>query len=42
MNDNVARIDYSKCINCGLCAEKCPRKIIETVGRQEKLREEKK
>jgi electron transport complex protein RnfB len=22
--DNLARIDYSKCVNCMLCAEKCP------------------
>ncbi|HKM39448.1 MAG TPA: RnfABCDGE type electron transport complex subunit B [bacterium] len=28
VKDNLARIDYSKCTNCGLCAEKCPRKII--------------
>lgn len=27
--DNVAAIDYSKCQNCGKCAEKCPAKIIE-------------
>lgn len=26
--DNLARIDYSKCQNCGKCAEVCPRKII--------------
>ena len=26
--DNVARINYDLCTNCGLCAEKCPRKII--------------
>ena len=28
VEDNVARIDYSKCKNCGLCASKCPVKII--------------
>ncbi|MGI6189588.1 MAG: RnfABCDGE type electron transport complex subunit B [Caldicoprobacteraceae bacterium] len=22
--DNLARIDYSKCVNCMMCAEKCP------------------
>jgi Na+-translocating ferredoxin:NAD+ oxidoreductase RNF subunit RnfB len=27
--DNLAVIDYSKCINCGKCAEVCPRKIID-------------
>ncbi len=26
--DNLARIDYSKCSNCGKCAEVCPRHII--------------
>lgn len=29
--DNVASIDYSKCTSCGLCAQKCPVKIIERV-----------
>ncbi len=26
--DNIAHIDTEKCTNCGLCAEKCPKKII--------------
>jgi len=26
--DNLASIDYSKCVSCGLCAQKCPRKLI--------------
>ena len=26
--DNLAVVDYSKCIMCGHCAEVCPRKII--------------
>ena len=25
---NLARIDYSKCDNCGLCATVCPKKLI--------------
>ena len=25
---NVAVIDYSKCVSCGACAEKCPRHLI--------------
>ncbi|MBQ5560499.1 MAG: RnfABCDGE type electron transport complex subunit B [Lachnospiraceae bacterium] len=28
VEDNLAKIDYSKCKNCGLCAMKCPSKII--------------
>lgn len=28
VEDNLAHIDYSKCINCGKCAEKCPVKVI--------------
>ena len=28
VTDNLAFIDYSKCIGCGKCAEKCPRHII--------------
>lgn len=26
--NNVARVDYEKCVNCGLCVQKCPKKII--------------
>ncbi len=29
VTDFVAHIDQSKCIGCGKCAEKCPRKIIK-------------
>ena len=29
VEDNVAHIDYDKCINCGLCAMKCPTKVIQ-------------
>ena len=28
MNGNVAEIDYTKCTQCGKCAEKCPAKVI--------------
>lgn len=28
VNNFVASIDYEKCTECGICAEKCPRKII--------------
>ena len=29
VENNIAKIDYAKCINCGKCAEKCPSKIIK-------------
>lgn len=28
VEDNLAKIDYEKCKNCGLCVTKCPSKII--------------
>ena len=28
VTDNVAHIDYDKCVRCGECAAKCPKKII--------------
>lgn len=28
VENNLAKIDYIKCINCGKCAEKCPTKVI--------------
>ena len=28
VNDNIAVIDYGKCVSCGLCAEVCPKKVI--------------
>ncbi len=28
MDNNLAVIDYEKCINCGKCAAKCPQKVI--------------
>ena len=32
VTDNCASIDYSKCSQCGLCVERCPKKIIEFEG----------
>ena len=29
--DNVASIDYSKCTGCGVCVEKCPKKVIKAI-----------
>ncbi|MCQ4808384.1 4Fe-4S binding protein, partial [Intestinimonas massiliensis] len=29
----LAKIDYSKCIGCTLCAQKCPRKLIVVDGK---------
>lgn len=31
VKDNLASIDYTKCNSCGLCAEKCPKKIIKVI-----------
>ena len=31
VENNVAKIDYTLCKNCGLCAKKCPKKIIYKV-----------
>lgn len=36
VNDFVASIDYDKCVECGKCAEACPRKIIWSGHRQKK------
>lgn len=30
VENNLALIDYSKCTNCGKCAQKCPTKVILT------------
>ena len=29
VTDNIAHVDYSKCIQCGTCVAKCPKKVIE-------------
>ncbi len=31
MVNNVPVIDYSKCVHCMKCVEKCPRKVIKTI-----------
>ena len=28
MEKGLARIDYSKCVSCGLCATVCPKHLI--------------
>ena len=28
VENNVAHIDYDKCVRCGACSEKCPKKVI--------------
>ena len=33
MVNNLAVIDYEKCIGCGICAQKCPRKLIIVDGK---------
>ena len=32
VENNIAKIDYEKCVGCGKCAEKCPAKIITLQG----------
>lgn len=32
--DNLARIDYDKCVVCGKCAEACPAKAIRRCGQE--------
>ena len=31
VENNLAKIDFSKCTNCGACAEACPKKIIKVI-----------
>ena len=33
VSDNLARIDYTKCTNCGHCVEACPVKCIELLSK---------
>ncbi len=40
VENNLASIDYSKCINCGACAEACPRKLIINLGAKPAVAEE--
>lgn len=42
--DGLAQIDYSKCINCGICVSKCPTNAIfcEYPERVEKMKEKQK
>ena len=28
VTDNLAQVDYEKCVQCGKCVEKCPAKVI--------------
>ncbi len=36
VENNIAKIDPEKCKNCGLCAKKCPRKIIHMIDKNGK------
>ena len=31
MENNLPVIDYSKCVNCGICSNKCPKHSIENL-----------
>ncbi|MBQ1203555.1 MAG: 4Fe-4S binding protein [Loktanella sp.] len=35
VKDNLARVDYEKCIACGTCVKKCPVQVIHRVESQE-------
>lgn len=37
VENNLARIDYSKCTNCGKCAVKCPTKVILSELKEESV-----
>jgi len=36
VDNNLARIDYAKCTNCGACALMCPTKCIIDEGAEER------
>ena len=38
VTDNLAYIDPEKCVNCGDCAEKCPKHCILNLGLKEKFK----
>ena len=31
--NQCVQVDYEKCIGCGICAQKCPRKLITVDGK---------
>ncbi len=37
VENNLARIDYSKCTNCGKCAQKCPTRVILSDWKEKSL-----
>ena len=37
LQNNVAKIDYDRCVNCGKCAAKCPTKVIQFEPRKPKV-----
>ncbi|MDD4694717.1 MAG: 4Fe-4S binding protein, partial [Firmicutes bacterium] len=37
--DNLARVDYDKCTNCGKCVEVCPVNVIVKQGKSIVIRE---
>ena len=37
VEDNLARIDYTKCKNCGMCAKECPTGALVVIPKQKKV-----
>lgn len=37
VENNLAKIDYSKCTNCGKCEQKCPTKVIKSESRESSM-----
>ena len=37
VTDSLAKIDYDKCKNCGLCVKECPTKAIYMVPKEKKI-----
>jgi Pyruvate/2-oxoacid:ferredoxin oxidoreductase delta subunit len=32
ISDGIPVVNYAKCTACGICGQKCPTKVMQTVG----------